>query len=309
MYSVRALAVSVLPLLAGAALAQPETQLRYEVRRYDASNNTGWTASLDAFPGERLEVRALVSYVGTQPVVALGQITFQPTVSNWAAGDTLLTNALLGLSGPFDLPNGVGSSGSYITTPPALTPDAPGVYGRLAPFTAAQVNGGSPFGLSYYQGHNHLVDGTSYLRIARADITNWFGVGATSGPAAINNVTGAGGVTCWQGSLGVNRAADAPPPVLGTQDILVFKFGFTLSGDLNNRDMQVTTPSNGFGTFTGNPGYGGPGIGWFMATNENGVGSRLTTGVSVPAIIHVTVPAPSVVALAGLLLVMPRRRR
>ncbi len=280
----------------------PETELRYEVRRFDATHNNGWGSTLDALPGDRIEVRAMVSYIGTAPVIALGQIIFQPTLSNWATGDALLTNSLLGQSGGLFHPDGIGSSGSYITTPPAGVPDVPGAYGRAMPFTAAAV------GSRFYRGHTQSVAGISYLRIARSDVTNWFGVGPSSGAGAVNNTNGGGGVLCWQGSLGFGRPSSAPPPLIATQDILVFKFGFTLSTSPASRELSIFTPPLGIGRFTGSSGYGGPATGWFVAPDEGGPGSHRTDVEVVAGLLRV-VPSPATLGLFAFACVYRRRNR
>lgn len=307
---IRSMGVTALVVACGSiAVGQgnpAETELRYEVRRFDAGHNNGWASSLNALPGDRIEVRAMVSYVGTAPVIALGQITFQPTVSNWTAGDNLLTNYELGQSGTHFHPYGIGSSGGYLSTPPAGVPDAPGLYGRAMPFTAAAVTiAGNDF---HYRGHTQNVGGVSYLRIARSDVTNWIGVGPSSGSAAINNVTGAGGVTCWQGSLGSSRDPNAPPPLIRTENIFVFKFGFVLSTSPSSRSLVVDTPPLGFGRRTSASDFGGPSTGWFMNTGEIGIGSQVTNAFAVPATIHV-VPSPAsmMVGVVGMLAVRLRR--
>lgn len=285
--------------LASAAVAQPvETQLRYEVRIFNGGNNTGWASAVNANPGDRVEVRAVVSYTGTNQVFGIGQITFQPVVSQWTAADALVTD------GPN---NQIGPMGSNITTPRGYVEDVPGVYGRITPFAASTYNTST-----FLRGHVHNISGGTFLRIARADVTNWIGVGASSGALAANNTNGGGGVNINQGGIGSSRPttpADYPAQNNNTQNVVVFKFGFTLSGSTDVRDMNVSTPAQGIGRSTASATYGLPATAWHSSANSAQPGSYLTDVAVVNGLIHVT-PTPASLALMGLggLLVARRRR-
>jgi hypothetical protein len=287
--------------LASAAVAQPipvETQLRYEVRIFNGGNNTGWGSSVDAQPGDRVEVRAVVSYTGTTQVFGIGQITFQPVVSSWTAADALVTD------GPN---NQIGPMGSNITTPRGYVSDTPGVYGRIEPFAASAYNTST-----FLRGHVHNISGGTFLRIARADVTNWIGVGASSGAGAANNTNGGGGVNINQGGIGSNRPTtptDYPAQNNNTQNVVVFKFGFTLSGSTDVRDMTVSTPALGIGRSTASATFGQPDTRWHNAANSAQPGAYRTDVAVVDAHINV-VPTPASLALMGLggLLVARRRR-
>lgn len=286
--------------LATAATAQPvETQLKYEVRVFNAGNNDGWASHVDAAPGTQIEVRALISYTGTNTtVVALGQITFQPAVKNWGGDDVLATSG----AGTMQ----IGPIGSNITTPPGYVPDAPGAYGRISPWAS-----GTYTTSTFLRGHLHnnpTGDGSNYLRISRADVTNWFGVGATSGGLAINNTIGSGGVGINQGTIGAARPTNAPAAVLGTQNLVVFKFGFTLGASDTRPDLVVSTPANGIGRSTASATYGQPDTRWHQSENSGSPGTYRTDVAVVDATIHVT-PTPASLALMGLGGLMVARRR
>jgi hypothetical protein len=177
--------------LAAAAHAQPlATQLKYEVRAFNAGNDLGWASSMDALPGSRVEVRALVSYTGTGTVGGLGQIVFQPIVSAWGAGDVLMTNDLTGQTGPV---GGIGPVGGTRSTPIGTVDNLPGVYGRITPWGANATTTST-----FLRGHVGTGTAAGMLRIAQNHITNWIGVGATSGSTSNNNVNGGGGVSIAQ---------------------------------------------------------------------------------------------------------------
>lgn len=285
--------------LSGTAFAQ--TQLRYEARIFNPSNNDGWTTNLVAMPGSRIEVRAIVGTTTVSGPVGLNEIIYQPVVSSWSPADDLLTNSDLGLSGPGYLPSGIGLHGSSTTTPPAYVPDQPGVYGRITPFAAVFTSTSS-----YIRGHTHTVGGVSYLRIAQNHITNWIGVGATSGTASANNFNGGGGVNSAQGRLDRYLTDPRyPPSVIGTTNILLFKFGFVLSPQTDPRTMTISTPAEGIG-----------------GAYTNGVFQRFARWYEAPDIIvgHIresvtvfdaviTVPTPALLAPATTILAIARRRR
>lgn len=284
--------------LAATAMAQPagDTELRYEARVFNPGNNDGWSSTVNALPGQQIEVRAVVSYVGTAQPVALGQIVFQPIVSNWTAGDSVITTA--GTPGN----NGIGPVGGAALGTGGVN-DEPGVYGRLLPWNANATTTST-----FLRGHTHTVGGVNYLRIARNDVTNWIGVGASSGAGAANNTNGGGGVSIAQGAIGPSRPTNFPPQQLGTEGLVVFKFGFTLSSSTDVRSLVVTTPELGFGRSTAASSYGGPNTRWFTSLADSTPGSLFTTPFAVDAVINV-VPTPASMALLGLGGLMVARRR
>lgn len=294
----RRLSAVALCALAGSAVGQ--TQLRYEARLFNPANNDGWTTSLQAAPGSRIEVRSVVS----TPTDALGLsiVIYQPVISSWSAADHLLTNSDLGLSGTQYSPSGIGPNGSILTTPPGYVSDQPGAYGRIGPFAASFTNTST-----FLRGHTHVIGGASYLRIAMNHITNWIGTGATSGTASANNFNGGGGVTSAQARIISHDENPAyPPPRLGTTDLVVFKFGFVLSPAADLRSLSVSTPANGIGgQFQGTTIRRGA---WWFAAPTEYLGSIFETVTVQDATISVPTPFTLVPALS-LIFLCGRRER
>jgi len=291
--------VAVAGLAAGVHAQSVGTLLKYEARVFNAGNDTGWASALDVNPGTRVEVRALVSYTGTGTVGGLGQIAFQPVVSSWTAGDQLMTNSVLGSTGPAD---GIGPVGGSRSTPIGTVADAPGVYGRVTPWGANATNTST-----FLRGHVGTGTAAGLLRIAQAHITNWIGAGATSGATANNNVNGGGGVSIAQ-IANPSRLATDPAFNNGTSNLVVFKFSFTV-GAQDSRSMVITTPANGFNQTLASGVYV-PNIRWFATENEASASVQVGAVTQDATIRVVPVPAPGAMALLGLGgLVAARRRR
>lgn len=290
--------------LAATAFGQPvETRLEYQARVFNAGHNNGWVGAggtLEALPGDQIEVRAVVSYTGSSNVFGLGQIIFQPVVDDWTAGDSVIGTP--GTPGN----QGIGPTGSNTSTPPGYVADAPGVYGRISPWAGANTTTSN-----FYRGHVHNNpdgSGNTYLRIARNDVTNWIGVGASSGSGAANNTSGAGGVTVAQGTIGAGRPTNFPPQNNNLQNLVVFKFGFLLSSATADRTLDVTTPAAGIGRSTAASSFGQPDTRWYSAADQTAPGLYRTDVEVVAAHIHV-VPTPASLALMGLGGLMVARRR
>lgn len=282
-----------------AAVANAQTTLKYEVRVFNAANDTGWASNVDVAPGTRVEVRALVSYTGTGTVGGLGQIAFQPIVSNWTGADTLMTNDLTGQTGPV---GGIGPVGGTRSTPIGTVDNLPGVYGRVTPWGANATTTST-----FLRGHVGTGTAAGLLRIAQAHITNWIGVGATSGATANNNVNGGGGVSIAQ-IANPSRTTSDPAFNNGSQNLITFKFSFTVSGANVDRVLGIDTPAAGFNQVLSSGQYV-PNIRWF-ATETEATPSVQTAASTIPGSVHVVVPAPGAMALMGLGgLVAARRRR
>lgn len=300
--------------LAAAATAQPTTELRYEVRIYNAGNNTGWASSVNALPGDTVEVRAVVSLLNGGTIGGgLKQIQFQPVLTGglaWnigqasapAGGDRLINQNVATPTGSNNQGNGVGPLGGTRSTPVGLVPDAPGAYGRITPWGANATTTST-----FLRGHLGTGTAAGLLRIASNNITNWIGVGATSGATANNNQNGGGGVSVAQ-IAAPSRVPTDPPYEPSQSGLIVFKFGIVLSADTNTRTISVDTPANGFGrTLSG--GQYVANTQWFNSPTSGDADLTRTGAVSVRGLINI-VPAPGALALLGLGgLVAARRRR
>lgn len=275
------------------ALAQPipvDTQLRYEVRRYDPGNNDGWGPSVTANEGEQVEVRAVISFIGTIQVFGLGATNFQPIVSNWSTVDAVVTTP--GTPGN----QGIGPVGGLLTDPVGYVNDLPGVYGRISPWAE-----GFTTTSNFYRGHVHTggsggAPAGTWLRIARNDVTNWVGVGPVSGTGAVNNTNGHGGVNIGQGTIGVDRDSRYPAQNNNTANLVVFKFGFILGTGTPARTMVITTPPAGLLHSSDPDTYGQPNTRWFTDPNQQTPGLHRSDVAVLNAIVQV-VPSPGAIGL------------
>jgi MYXO-CTERM domain-containing protein len=286
--------------LAAAAHGQATTRLAYEVRLFDAGNNSGWGSSVNALPGDRIEVRALVSLVGGTMQGGLKQIVFQPIVSSWTGADTLIQQDIDG-GGP-STSQGIGPVGGSRSTPPGIVPDQPGMYGRITPWGANATTTST-----FLRGHVGTGTAAGMLRIAQNHITNWIGVGATSGATANNNVNGGGGVSVAQIAF-PSRLGTDPAFEPGQNNLVVFKFSFILSSATDLRTLSVDTPQAGIGRILQSGQYI-DNVQWFNAPQSGDADFSRTGAETSAGLIHV-VPTPASLALMGLgALVAGRRRR
>jgi hypothetical protein len=289
--------------LAASARAQPvNTRLEYEVSR----DGLAWASSVLALPGDTIQVRALVSYVGSvhaPTAMGLSQIVFQPVVSGWTGADSLMTQDIDG-PGP-STSQGVGPVGGSRSTPIGVVEDLPGMWGRIAPFGASATTTST-----FLRGHLGTGTAAGLLRIARANVTNWIGEGATSGLNPSGNTSGQGGVAISQVALWNHVPADLPYST-ATDRVVVFRFGFMVGHAPNARAMSISTPAAGIGKNTREPTlYGQQDCRWWIddvAFPENlSVGSAEVFSASV-----LVVPSPGGVGIGAAwgLVVLTRRRR
>lgn len=276
-----------------------DTEVRYETRVYDAGHDDGWGASTNARAGDRVEVRVLVSYVGTMQVAGLDRVYFQPVISQWQAGDHLLTNADLGTPGPAD---GIGPIGGTRSTPIGSVADLPGVYGRITPWGAQNLTTST-----FLRGHTGTGTAAGLLRISQAHITNWIGVGPTSGAANTNNYSGTGGIIASQVNAPARLPTDPPFDDRHT-GLIVFKFAFVVDPASSlGRKILIDTPPEGFAriSVTGEPRAGNT---WFGSVNESQASVR-SYAFGTPGEVNI-VPAPGAVCgVLGALSVLGSRLR
>jgi len=190
-----------------ATAASATTVISFQVREVGA---TAWATSITTQPGTPVEFRATATYVGDTlrgaQVLGFGAASLQPRVSSWDTATDVLA--------PFS------------TTAPV---DLDAQYGRRNFFLSPGISTSNAL-----RGHtNNVVSGVRYLRIAQNNVTNWTGVGPTSGSAAVNNFNGAGGVQVGQQTPTLNPVFDG-----STSDVELVRFGLTLGG-AENRTVVI----------------------------------------------------------------------
>jgi hypothetical protein len=267
--------------LLSAGTVQAATTMRLQVSR---ALQEDWHSSLNASPGDSVDIRVLVSWTGgPQTPLGLASVIMQPTVSNWATGLDTFTPLVN---------NG---SGGQFTTPIGAVADAPGQYGRIIPFAAVSTQGGTgPY--QPYRGHINGFEGTTYLRIANSTATAWFG--------GAGNTSGGAGVNIHQFSQAGSDRQAFPLPAFNNQltDIVIFKFNIRV-GALGPalRTMVCDLPLAGLFQ------QPNPYVSWWGSPTEIS-GSIRDTPTILPAFIVVPSPASMCVA-AAFMGIMTRRRR
>ncbi|MEY3231103.1 MAG: hypothetical protein RL689_1192, partial [Planctomycetota bacterium] len=251
-----------LTTLAGVAPAQV-TRMAFET----SLDGVSWAGGVRSVPaGSTVQFRCVVTFdpAGTTvSPVGFASLTFQPTVSNWTPADTLLPFATIGNNG----------SGGGVT-------DSSGLYGRIIPFAATGPTSSDP-----YRGHLQANASVNYLRIARTTITNWIGVGPTTGTVAANNFNGAGGLACVQKGFGTLVPTD-PAPNTSVNGVVLVKFAMTLSPDASARQLQITAPIEGMSR---NATTGAREASWY-ASNTDSLGSVKSSVVVEPAVVEICQP-------------------
>ncbi|MFA6044444.1 MAG: hypothetical protein WC718_05620 [Phycisphaerales bacterium] len=281
--------------LASGASAQPvNTRLEYQV----STDGSTWTNSINVLPGETVQVRTLISYVGPGTAAGLGQLIFQPVVTNWHSTDAL--------------PNSMGQTtfepvGSVRDIPPYGTElrsyPEPGAWGRIAAFrTLAPLTQ-----LVYLRTFEGTGTAAGLLRIARNSVTNWIGEGPTSGANSGNNWSGLGGIPLQQSTV-PPRDPNAPAFLTQSQNIDAFGFVVHLDESPETRTLSVRTPAAGIGRNT-TPGanYGQQDVRWFTSTTA---GSPTLVGSAEVIDAHINViPSSTAGAVFAMLGLSASRRR
>ncbi len=280
-----ALAFAVASGLASAwAHGEVNTRLEYQVSPALAET---WSSSINAQPGDSIDIRIRASYIGSQQPLGLGAIMYQPTVSNWdnagASRDTMAAIAL-------------GNGDAATSGPYGSVPDAPGLYGRIFGFARTHNSGGDGNTVPADVGHQQVHNGVSYLRIAKSNTTAW--------RAGSSSATGSGGIDTAQWSPGF-RPGTALPFDTRLTDIVVFKFNITLSADTDLRTLIATTPQELLSYW--DSGFTQARSRWVANTTEVS-GSIRGEYLVLPATINV-VPAPGALGVAAVAALVGVRRR
>ncbi len=289
-----------------------------------STNGTTFGSSVNATPGQTVQVLVTVSYTGTASTVAgFASANFQPTVSNWHAGDTLLPLRQGGNTLPADgsgmiQPQFYSGSTTGVGTPVTAAYVA-GTYGRVAPMGRTFLDGANA--LQGFVHNNPDGTGNTYLRIAQAVAPMWIGeAGNTSGGSGVNVAQlYVVGRTEADPAFWGNREVDWADPddhtagfVAGNRiaandvrrtNVEVFRFAFTL-GASDTGDMIVDAPLGG----QQDTGGGLRGVGYFNNVANTNAGLYAQVVVQTGTV-HI-VPTPASLALLGLGgLVVGRRRR
>lgn len=286
-----------------------------------STDGTTFGSSVNANPGQTVQVLVTVDYTGTSTAVAgFGSANFQPTVSNWHGSDTLLPLRQGGNTNPAD--------GSGVIQPQFYTGTSagsgthisagyvPGTYGRVNPMGRTFLDGATAL-----QGFVHVNpdgSGNTYLRIAQASNPGWIGTaGNTSGGSGVNAaqlyVVGrttsdpdfwGNRDTVYDPSIGWDVTSRDPANDVRRVGVELFRFAFTLGANDAAGDMVVDAPLAGQQINANGLRY----IGYFSSSSQSAPGTQLQAAVQT-GVVHI-VPTPASLALLGLGgLAVGRRRR
>lgn len=270
--------------LSAAAVAEVNTRLDMMV----SLDGVNWASSVDAAPGQTVQVLVRANYIGSGNALGLASAFFQPTVSNWQAADAL--SAFAG--------GGWGSNTTNPTNMVAAGAAGAGAYGRVSPFGRTNIASTSALRGHIHSGGSAGAPAGTWLRIAQNQVTGWMGF--------TGNTTGGSGVGIAQ----LNDVGRVPTdPAFNGQlsGVELFRFGITLdAADDDRPDLIVDAPALGFGNR--NATTGEREFYWFGSMTE-ATGQVRGTAIVTTGTINV-VPAPASLALLGLGgLCVARRRR
>jgi hypothetical protein len=270
--------------LAGQARATLVSQMDIQVSR----DGLNWSTSLTAFSGETIQFRTAITFRGdgtTATPVGLASLNFQPVIRNVDSTDSLAAFANRGNN-----TNG----GSVTYTAGTGVP-----FGRISPFGATGPTTTDP-----YVAHRQIVSGINYLRIARNTITNWVGIGVSTGTGAANNFNGAGGLAIAQKAEAFRSSSD---PLFNNSitGVILFKAGIQVGSSPSVRTLVIDAPLE---SMRRDSTTGARFAAWFESTTD--AYGRIHADMAVNQASIFVLPAPgscALVAASGLL--AARRRR
>lgn len=269
--------------LSAAAVAEVNTRMDVLV----SLDGINWAPTVNATEGTTVQVLVRASYIGSANALGFASANFQPTVSNWTAGDTALAYA----------GGGFGSNTTNPTNMVASGAAGAGQYGRVSPMGRTNLTSNQAItNHVHINGSAGAPAGTSWLRIAQKQVTSWIG--------GTGNTTGGSGVNVAQLN-DFNRTAADPAFNASLQNVELFRFGVTIGAVGSRTQLDVTLPAGGFGNY--NAGTGEREVYWFASMFEASGSIRGSATVNGGTII---LPAPASMALLGLGgLCVARRRR
>ncbi len=269
----RILIASLIAISGAAAAAHGQGIMQMLV----STDGVNFQSSVNAAPGQHIDVMVTVSYTGTLTTVAgFGSANFQPTVSHWNDGahpdhlDPLAggSNVLGTLINAQTSGIGLGSPNPYLNATPGVNggarvpaaPYSPGTYGRVYPMGRSYQDGENA--LMGFVNHNPDGSGLTYLRIAEQELTDWFNPVTNRGVGGVNAAQlYVAGRTTNDPDFWGNRDViyDPGDPANGIdpsfspsdkidandsrlQNVQLFRFGIDLSTDAAVRTLVVDAP-------------------------------------------------------------------
>ena len=286
----------------------PDTIFQYQV----ALPGGAWGSSVSVNPGDRVEWRVVLSYVGTRDAVALGRVYYQPVFSNV---DNDGADAQVDRLG--DWRNGGISGQGNTTLQPGMLSAAEGQsssvlpsYGRVVyGFTSRSTNStssGALTGFRHSAGSDGAPDG-SFLRIAGSFNPLWYPESIPNGSIELNN-------RIFRGVVSDNNSPTSSWFAPGTQNIVLFRQSFIASSETSDLERivrlyseQASLQRAGGSAGTDDTRF----MTWAMA-GESGSNATLRTGPPLMQYIAAEIriaPAPGAIAAIAMCGVVQLRRR
>ncbi len=282
--------------LAASAYAQVPMEpigatLRYEVALPGGSG--GWGSSVTINPGDRVEWRAVVSFTGTQPAVALGRIYYQPVLSNADNTGSADQQDRLGDWRPRTT---IPPNGDILTQEEGQSTNTLWSYGRVTfGFTSRSTNpggSGALTGIRHSAGSNGAPPG-EHIRIAGSFNTNWYPPSIPNGTVPFNNQI------LW-GVVSDNNTPSSTFFYPGTQNLTILRQAFIASTDFPQTDQRTVTIFSEAATLQRAGGSAGTDDTRFMTwaiQGEGGSNATARVGVEYTPATVIIVPSPSGVTI------------